>query len=75
MRYFKVELGGRALHKATPPAQPLAVTAGELARVGIPGHRAARVLEELQKIVDADPALNRRATLLRLAKNLSGLFL
>ena len=75
MGFFTVKLGGQALRRPPQGAVPLAVTTPELIRIGIPARKIDRVLSELQKLADADPALNHKTTLLRLAKNLQGAFL
>ncbi|MDD4850078.1 MAG: hypothetical protein PHO10_05200 [Gemmiger sp.] len=74
MRFFEWTVGGKGLQTPPTGGPALAVTAVELAKIGLPARQLPRLLAELQRLVAADPTLNRRPTLLRLAKNLSWMF-
>ena len=53
--------------------RPLPAEAKDLARIGIPARKIPRVLGELQRAADADVRLERRVTLLRLARAIAAL--
>ena len=50
-----------------------AVSAAELARIGIPARKIPRILGELTALLQADPGLADRPTALRLARALDAL--
>lgn len=53
----------------------LPVTTEELKRIGVAPHKIRRVESELRRLIDADPALGERRTVLRLARQISEQFL
>lgn len=75
MKKLVYSINPHAVRRPDPPAQPLAVKASDLARLGIPPRKIPRVLEELGRLANQNPAFARRDMQLKLARGLAKQFL
>lgn len=50
---------------------PVCITPKELGRIGIPARKVERVMQELSRLVQADPTLDEPAVLLGLARQVA----
>lgn len=71
MKKWVFGLGAGCLNDQKAGSASFWVSARELARMGIPARKIPRIQRELQKAADADPLLNERSALLRLARALN----
>ena len=60
-----------ALCSAGKDFVPVAITPRELGRIGIPARKVERVMQELSRLVQADPALDDPAVLTGLARQIA----
>lgn len=60
-----------ALCSAGKEFVPISITPRELGRIGIPARKAERVMQELSRLVQADPTLDQPAVLLGLARQIA----
>lgn len=50
---------------------PVCITPKELGRIGVPARKVERVMQELSRLVQADPTLDEPAVLLGLARQIA----
>lgn len=60
-----------ALCSAGKDFVPVCITPRELGRIGIPARKVERVMQELSRLVQADPVLDEPAILLGLARQIA----